>query len=68
MEHIRRKNHGETGRAVIMQASSGRVNTQFIIKTKSKYIAFGHKWNDCHYPNSLWKEGGINDYNKRLIE
>lgn len=42
--------------------------TQFIIKTKSKYIAFGHKWNDCHYPNSLWKEGGINDYNKRLIE
>jgi len=33
------------------------VNTiQFVIKTRTKELRFGHHWNDCHYPNSLWEE------------
>ncbi len=31
--------------------------TQFIVRTASKVMAFGHQWNDCHYPSSLWNEG-----------
>lgn len=27
---------------------------QLIIKTKTKNIRLGHRWNDCHYPNSIW--------------
>lgn len=26
------------------------------IKTKTKILRFGHHWNDCHYPNSIWEE------------
>lgn len=28
---------------------------QFTLKTPTKELRFGHHWNDCHYPNSIWE-------------
>lgn len=28
---------------------------QFTIRTSTKIMRFGHHWNDCHYPISIWE-------------